>query len=684
MTTPASRSSHASQASLHLQHRELARLAAPFVERGVLSLADVHVVDRLGALGDEHDPLVLLGLAFAVRAPRVGHIGVDLATIAGSASTELGDEVGESRESRESRAELPWPEDAAAWNARVRASVLVGDPGAPDAPGTRPFVRGRRLVTTLRYHRYERRLRDAIVRRAEAPEPGVDGAAIDVELLRRDLDRLFAVAAPLQRLGGLLTLLRPLSVLSGGPGTGKTFTVRKLLLLLHAQWQARWSRPPRVALAAPTGKAAVRLKQALGDQLDALPIADAERAWLRGLEATTIHRLLGWDPANPTRFRHGVERRLAYDVVVVDEASMVDLALMSKLVDAVADGARLVLLGDRDQLASVEAGSVLADLTARAGLGQLRFTPPFVERLAAIEPSARALVVADATAPPLADGIVHFHHPFRFDAKSGIGRVARAIADGSPEGLGHAAAWLSGRAAAGEGPFVDVAFFPHRDGRISSDALSEIVAGYRGYLELLRRGPRADEREEPFHAEVLGAFERVRVLAAVRRGPFGVAALNAAIQAALQEAMPELAVSGPFWAGRPLLITENAYDVGRMNGDVGIVMGRQPGRDARVAFAGREHGTVEYLDVAHLPPHETVFAMTIHKSQGSQFAHPFVVLPDRASPVVCRELVYTAITRARERVTLAAAPSLLRAALDRQVPRASELGDLLWPTPADA
>jgi exodeoxyribonuclease V alpha subunit len=680
-------SAPASLRSLPLQNRELARLAAPFVERGVLSLADVHVVDRLGVLGGEHDASVLLGLAFAVRAPRVGHIGVDLATIARSAAIELADDTAEPR------VDLPWPSDAAEWNARVRASVLVGDPdacAATDASGgsgaieRRPFVRGRRLVTTLRYHRYELRLRDAIVRRAEAPEPGIDGAPIDVERLRGDLDRLFADAAPLQRLGGLLTLLRPLSVLSGGPGTGKTFTVRKLLLLLHAQWQARWSRPPRVALAAPTGKAAVRLKQALGEQLDALPIGDDERAWLRGREATTIHRLLGWDPANPTRFRHGLERRIAYDVVVVDEASMVDLALMSKLVDAVADGARLVLLGDRDQLASVEAGSVLADLTARAGLARLRFTPAFVDRLTQLEPSLASLVAADASVPPLADGIVHFHQPFRFDAKSGIGRVARAIADGSPDRLGDAAAWLSGRAAAGEGPFDDLELLPHRDGALSKEALAAIVAGYRGYLELLRRGPRADQREEPFHAEVLRAFERVRVLAAVRRGPFGVGALNATIQAALHEALPDLAVSTPFWAGRPLLITENAYDVGRMNGDVGLVVGRQPGRDARVAFAGLEPGTVEYLDVARLPPHETVFAMTIHKSQGSQFAHPFVVLPDRASPVVTRELVYTAITRARDRVTVAAAPAMLLAALDRRVPRASELGELLWPNPPTA
>ncbi len=673
---------------LCLLHADFARLVAPFVAREVLSLADVHVVDRLAALGAERDAEVLLGLAFAVRAPRVGHIGVDLATIARSLASEAGAARGLAAADADADADaagdeapLRWPADPVGWNARVRASVLVGE---PDAAPPRPFVRGRRLVSTLRYHRYERRLRDAIVRRAEAPEPGVDGAPLDAVQLRRDLERLFADAAPLQRLGGLLTVLRPLSVLSGGPGTGKTFTVRKLLLLLHAQWQARWSRPPRVALAAPTGKAAVRLKQALGEQLEGLPIREDERAWLRAREATTIHRLLGWDPANPTRFRHGPDRRLAYDVVVVDEASMVDLALMSKLVDAVAEGARLVLLGDRDQLASVEAGSVLADLTSRAGLAQLRFTPAFVERLASLEPSVAPLVRADASVPPLADGIVHFHQPFRFDAGSGIGRVARAIAEGSPGRLADAAAWLAGRAAAGEGPFRDLALLPHRDGRLAKEALGAIVEGYRGYLELLRRGPAADQRDEAFHAEVLRAFDRVRVLAAVRRGPLGVAGLNAAIQAALAEALPGLGVSGPFWAGRPLLITENAYEVGRMNGDVGIVVARQPGRDARVAFAGLEPGSVEYLDVARLPPHETVFAMTIHKSQGSQFAHPFVVLPDRASPIVTRELVYTAITRARERVTIAASPTLLLAALERRVPRASELGGLLWPDEPDA
>jgi exodeoxyribonuclease V alpha subunit len=656
-----------------LANEAFANAAAPFLARGILSLGDVHVVDRLAALAHEHDVEVLLGLAFAVRAPRAGHVGVDLATVASSLVDELADDV-----DGDALATLPWPADPEAWHARTCASSLVG---APDASPPRPFVRGQRLLGTVRWHRYERRLHDAIVERANAQEPSVDGVPLDLVRLGRDLDALFE-NAPLQRLGALTAVLRPLAVLSGGPGTGKTFTVKKLLVLLHAQWLAAHGRPPRVALAAPTGKAAVRMMQAIGEGLEALPIDDSARAWLRAREATTIHRLLGFDPRNPTRFRHDRERRLPYDVVVVDEASMIDLALMCKLVEAVPAAARLVLLGDRNQLASVEAGSVLADLTAGAGPSGLRFTAAHVARLGAIDPATHAEGRSDPTAPPLADSIVHFRQPFRFDPESGIAHVARAIADGDPRSIDQAMEWIEGRAADGSGPFADVSFAPHaRDGSLAKEVVDAIVDGYRGHLAMLLDGPASGEEEAAFHARVLDAFDRVRVLAAHRRGPLGVAGLNATIEGAIARAMPALHVGGAFWVGRPILVTENAYDVGRMNGDVGIVVARASsasGRGVRVAFPGVARGTVEYLDVARLPSHETVFAMTIHKSQGSQFEHPFVVLPARPSAVVTRELLYTAITRARRRVTIAAPPTLLRGALGRRVPRASELADRWW------
>ena len=647
---------------------------APFAQLDVLSAADLHTVHLLTA-GLELEPLVALGLCFAVRAPRLGHVGVDLARLPQTVVNEQASF--EPERDRQFRA-LPWPPDLQAWREETMASPLVG---APDAQVATPFVVHGDLLMTRRQWRYQERLAQAVSARCTQPLPPLNDAQ-----LHQDLQALFEAQAGLdrQRLAALMAALLPLTVISGGPGTGKTYTIRKVLALLHRQWLALHGRAPKVALAAPTGKAAVRMLEAMRDGLatDAA-FAEPERDWLRQLQPTTLHRLLGFDPRNASRFKHNVQRQLAADVVVVDEASMIDLALMCKLFEATAAGTRLVLLGDRNQLASVEAGSVLADLTAVVAQRGMRLRPAWARKLAEIDAQPGLEAVVDAAAPALADHIVHFDRGRRFREESGIGQAALAITQGR---LDDAAAWLCGQAGTRPEPFADIGHSAHGAGQDGAPvllpaAIEAMAQGFEPYLELLARGPQPSQTVAQHHAEVLKAFEAFRVLAAHRDGPFGVAGLNAAILDALVQRRPGRRAqvarqfAGDDWLGRPLLVTENRYDVGRMNGDVGIVVAVDGVKVA--AFLDATGQGVTYLDLARMPPHQTVFAMTVHKSQGSQFRHVVLVLPGRDSALLTRELVYTAVTRAVARLTVVGSEDVLRKGLERQVVRASSLAALL-------
>ncbi len=658
---------------LPLENPTFGALVAPFIEAGLVDLGAAHVVDLLaGALPARSEADVLLGLALAASAPARGHVGVDLLNLPGLEAEH---------------ADLPLPEDRDAWRDRVAASPLVGLAG-----GSAPFSFEHGLLLPRRYASYQGRLAARLLALAappEVPPPRDEGR------LRADLDALFPAAhtAPddLQRIGALAAVLGRLTVISGGPGTGKTYTVRTVLALLFSQWMALHGRPPRVALAAPTGKAAARMREAIRTDLERLQLHDTAltadvRAWLVSLGAETLHRLLGFQPANPTRFRHGPEHPLPFEVIVVDEASMVDLAMMCKLVEAVGPGARLVLLGDRNQLASVEAGSVLADLTRdprATGVSASR-----AEALAAILPAARAGLRVLPDAPPLADAIAHFTRPRRVVEGSGLQALAWTIVDDTAPLDGRVAAaraWLSGEAALSRGPFDDLALLPHGPGATLPEpllaALREAWRGGRGddagYLALLDAASRATgEARMALLTEALRRFDRARVLAVHREGPVGVRGLNAALEAeVLGRGAPHGRWGGPRH-GRPLMVTENSYELGVMNGDIGLTV-RLDDRLV-VAFPGREAGRVILLSPAQLPAHEPAFAMTVHKSQGSEFQHAVLVLPDRESPLLTRELVYTGLTRARRRVTVCGDLAILEAALRREVRRASALDRYLW------
>jgi exodeoxyribonuclease V alpha subunit len=606
---------------------------------GVLDAAEVHVADAICRLTGEDRGEVRLAVALAVRAPRLGHVCLDLDRLA---------EHGLDLEA-DPAVDVPLPEPIA-WRAALESSpaVRVADDARgtgeeqdtaaeQDTGPTAPLVLDGGRLYLDRYWRYEDRLASRLRRLAARTVDDRGQAEVTAAL-----DRLFPAGdddPDLQRRAAEVAATRALTVLSGGPGTGKTTTVVRLLATLL---ETGPTTPPRVALAAPTGKAAARMGEAVTEALAApwLALEPTTRAALHDVPAMTLHRLLGFRPDTPTRFRHHAGRPLPYDVVVVDEASMVSLPMAAKLVDALRDGARLVLVGDRDQLASVEAGAVLGELCSPA----------------AARGALEGCVVQ----------LTRFH---RFGPDSGIGAVARAVQridDDAREVLDL----LEGRRTeTGRGPaYDDVALLdPVPEQPLPPDVDREVVDAYRTVVETASRG------EDP--VRVLATLERQRVLCALRAGPQGVGAVNAHLEQAL--AAYGYQVDERFPVGRPVMVTQNDYAVRLFNGDVGVVVPDPQDAAKRVVAFPATDGGVRLLAPGRLPPHETVWAMSVHKSQGSQFDRVVVLLPDQPSPILSRELVYTGVTRAREHATVVARRDLLAAALVRSLPRASGLGHRL-------
>ena len=606
------------------------------VRAGVLAPFDAELASVLGEIAGETDSAVLLGAAFAAQAVQAGHTCADLRRLS---RRKWQDKEGNPLEG----VELP---AADAWLAALGASRLVdGEAGDSDAP--RPLVldsAGRLYLR--RYFDYERRLAEALLARAEnAPGP------IDAALLRSGIERLFPAEPKnqLQRVASIVGVLRRLAVISGGPGTGKTFTVAKILVLLQEQALARGGPPLRIALLAPTGKAAQRLGDAIRENLVKIACEPAVSDAIPKT-ASTIHRALGYRPAKPTSFRRNARDPLAEDVVVVDEASMVDLALMEKLVRAVRPDARLVLLGDKDQLASVEAGAILGDLYAAANTG---FSEPFASEVRKL--TGETLPgSSSAGGNPLRDGMVELVHTHRFSDDGAIGALARAVNSGSTERAFEVLA---------RGGSVELRAVADREEL--AQALGPLLrARFAGLAEL------APEQR-------LARLDGFRILAAHRRGPFGVETLN-------EWAEQELGLRAPgrssaFYDARPLLVTANDYQVELFNGDVGVIAPSGealPDAPLVAWFRGGPSG-LRKLSPACLPRHETAFALSVHKSQGSEFDEVALVLPDRPSPILTRELVYTAVTRAKRKVTLFGSEAVLRSAIEAQVERASGLRDRL-------
>ena len=620
--------------------RDAPGLLRAFNRAGVLAPADVHVARRLA--GDA-DPAIGLAVALAVRAPRLGHVYVDLATVRETATVETEEPVDLSA--------LPWP-DAARWPAALAGSPLVAE--GVDADADRPLrLLGSRLYLD-RYWREERRLAADLAALAGAPPDGIDG-----DLLAAGIRRVFAgLHDGGQALAAAAAVRERFAVVAGGPGTGKTTTVARIVALLAEQASAAGDPAPLVALAAPTGKAAARLEQAVHEEGRALDVAPAVRDLLLGLQAATLHRLLGWRPGTHSRFRHQRANRLPHDVVVVDETSMVSLSLMARLVEAVRPESRLVLVGDPGQLTSIEAGAVLGDIVGPATRG-LRMRSTARTALAAATGAP-----VPATDPPgdtgIGDGIVVLKRVHRYG--EGIARLAEAIRSGDAE---RALAVLA-EAPAG---VVWVPEDPAESGDPAPLRAAAVAAG-RAVVAAAAAGdaPRA-----------LAALEAFRLLCAHRRGPYGAATWMRRVEGWLAAELDGFAAAGEWYAGRPLLVTENDYGLRLYNGDTGVVVADGP---ERLAAAFERRGAVARFSPARLGAVETVHAMTIHKSQGSQFGTAAVLLPPPTSPILTRELLYTGVTRARERVILVGTEAALRAAIDRPAARASGLRGWLWGDPA--
>jgi exodeoxyribonuclease V alpha subunit len=602
-----------------------------FRAAGVLADLDVHFARFVGRLAGSETPELVLAAALVSHRIGGGQPCADLAALAGRVVLPGLDDDPDGGEPIVAPLLAP-------WTAALRATNVVGAPG-----DDRPLVLDQAGRLYLhRYWCYERSLALDLRARAEAVVHDVD-----VERLRADLATLFPSREDVpdwQRIAAATAVLRRLCIISGGPGTGKTTTVIRILALLLAQ------QPEiRIALAAPTGKAAARMQEAIRAAKDRVALPTAVLACIPD-EASTIHRLLGARPGS-SRLRHDRSRPLALDALVVDEASMVDLALMAKLVAALPADARLVVLGDRDQLASVEAGAVLGDLCGTTP----GFSDAFRQRLEAV--TGETIPPGQASASSMQDAVVLLTRSHRFTPTSGIGRLAAAVNRGDGTGV----------VAILRDPGAD-------DVRWRSDgSLAELVGmaadGYAAYLELVTAGARAEE--------IFAAFRRFRVLCAHRRGPWGVETLNQRVDEELRRRLavePEL----DWYAGRPVLVTQNDYALGLFNGDVGIALAdpEMPER-LRVAFE-TARGGLRRLAPTRLPTHEAVWAMTAHKSQGSEFDRILLALPADDSPLVTRELVYTGITRARQAVDVWGSDTVLLAGVARRLVRSSGLREALW------
>lgn len=660
---------------------ELFALLSTWSERGWLRELDRALAQLFAELDPQASPLLLLGAALASHQLGQGHVCLDLAaTLANPDFTlSLPPEGDDAEESMILPSQVLAGLSLESWLAACAGSALLESEGAPLVlSGTCLYMR--------RYWNYERQVAYNIAQRLQT------SAAAPTDLAAR-LASLFPEALMVngqrltdwQKLACAMAAQGRFTLITGGPGTGKTTTVVRLLALLQEAAMAT-GEPLRLSLAAPTGKAAARLTESIGAQVQSLALDERVREQIPTL-VTTLHRLLGSRPGS-RHFRHDATNPLPLDVLVVDEASMIDLEMMASLLDALPTHARLILLGDKDQLASVEAGAVLGDLCrgAESG-GYSEATRVWLESQTGERLDDPALVMSDKV---LAQHIVMLRHSRRFGSGSGIGRLARAVNQGDAQ---MARATL----AAGADDLHVLRLSGEQDrglGRLLIDgqgAGESRPQGYAYYLQVMQaQRPTSDAGEQAWDewaGKVLAAFDQFQLLCAVRKGAWGVEALNERIAEALvRRKLLEQAYG--WYEGRPVLVTRNDYSLGLMNGDIGIALRlpeppESPGAPVRevlrVVFPRNDgSGTLRHILPSRLSAVETVFAMTVHKSQGSEFAHCALILPDSLNPVLTKELVYTGITRARHWFSLIESRAgIFEQAVQRRVERRSGLREAL-------
>lgn len=527
------------------------------------------------------------------------------------------------------------------WRAHLGTLNTISD-------GSRatPIVLDSDYLYLYRYWRYECQVANFVAQQTPLP--------LDIDSTKTILDRLFNREASnsevdWQQIAAAVAASHTLSIISGGPGTGKTTTVTRLLALL-VELGEQQQAIPQIKLVAPTGKAAARLTESIGGALQGLHCGEHIKQ-LIPTQASTLHRLLGVT-TNKAGFIHNERNPLHLDVLVVDEASMIDLTMMSQLLTALPAHARIIFLGDRDQLASVEAGSVFGDLCSAANSGYSLHQIQQLQQLTGHDLSEIA-APSDTDKATVADSFCLLRKSYRFDAHSGIGTLAGMINRNQMTQLSELF----------QGQFADIA----RSGIASAAEYQQLIQyccyGYRAYLKAI------DCNESP--ATILNTFAQFQLLCALRNSAYGVTGLNEAIEKSLRQQGLLTQSSGQWYRGRPILITRNDYGLGLYNGDVGITLQDDEGR-FYVVFE-LPNGDIKIFLPSRLPAHETVFAMTIHKSQGSEFANVAMVLPPKDNPLITRELVYTGITRAKKQLMLFCELTTLIKAADARTYRVSGL-----------
>lgn len=472
-----------------------------------------------------------------------------------------------------------------------------------------------------------------------------------------------------QKVAASVAITSPISIISGGPGTGKTTTVAKILA---AFVMLTSNDKPIIQLAAPTGKAAARLTESLGKALAQLNLSEEENKWMPK-QAQTIHRLLGAQPESQ-QVRYNKDNPLQLDILVVDEASMVDLPMMARLIDALPSKCHVIFLGDKDQLASVEAGAVLGDICrfSEDGFSQKRFDQINHLTQGELVKSTDIIPVSQTPVSVVSDSLCLLRKSYRFGEDSGIGQLALAVNKGQTK---TTIALL--KKAEISPQQLEIALEPQDVSFIALESkesyllmIQDAVNAYREYLTLVSQKASPDI--------ILNAFNQYRLLCARREGSFGVSGLNDRIEMLLHRQRLIRRPTNSYqsdYIGRPIMIQRNDSTLGLFNGDIGIMLNNDEGE--MKAFFQLPDGKLKAIQPSRLPQHETAYVMTVHKSQGSEFTHTALVLPDKFSPVVSRELLYTALTRAKQKLSLYASESMVKMAIQTRIQRRSGLIDKL-------
>ncbi len=592
----------------------------------IFSDIDIHFARFMLKLSGRHDPELFLASALLSRNTGAGHVCLDL-------STEAGKQIPENQ-----GADPVVCPGLSKWIKILMASPVVGVPG-----DFKPLILDNSSRLYLhKYWEYEQKLIDELRKRAAVRQD------FSMESLSRGLSRLFPDTE--NKTAAFTVVMKNFAVICGGPGTGKSTTVAKILALLIELAQ----KDITIKLATPTGKAADRLQAA---------IKKAKKKHLQDLcsdqvveaipdSVSTLHRLLGAVPGS-VKQRYNEDNPLPADVVVVDEASMVALPLMTKLFLATRADAKIIILGDKDQLASVEAGAVLGDICCNESVQV--FSADFCRVFK--EVTEENLPVSRDTVPKLYDCISELKKNYRFGADSGIGRLSTAV----NKGAGDSALELLKTE-----KYPDISWLQlPKPGKLGSCLESRILAWFGNLLK------------SPGVAEAFKRIELFRILCALRKGPFGVSALNRLSEKILAD-QKMINPASRWYHGRPIIVIRNDYNLKLFNGDTGIIW-KEENSDPRAFFQGQS-GTFRDFAPELLPEHETVYAMTVHKSQGSEFENILMILPEKESPVLTRELIYTGITRATKSAEIWMNNRVFRSAVKKQVVRASGLRNGLYNT----